>query len=75
MEEQLSELAGYKVWAEAKIALLLQRLRETERQRREEASRAAGEAAQLRKVGVGLAHGLGMCSENKVSCGRGRHHA
>lgn len=72
-EEELAELGAYKAWAEAKIALLIQRLRDAERQRRDEASRAASEAAQLRKVPLpsnarctGDSH-IGSCFHNLSS--------
>lgn len=46
----MADLQSYKAWAEAKIALLIQRMREGERQRREEATRVAAEATSLKKV-------------------------
>lgn len=65
-EEQLAELVAYKGWAEAKIALLIQRVRDAERVRREEAARTLAEAAQLRKVRPCLRHPVVMACNTLV---------
>lgn len=49
-DDSASELEVYKAWAETKIALMLQRLREAERLRREEAMHCQNETSKLRKV-------------------------
>lgn len=57
----MADLQSYKAWAEAKIALLIQRMREGERQRREEATRVSAEATQLKKVCTRVIYGRVTC--------------
>ena len=46
----MADLQSYKAWAEAKIGFLIQKLREGEQRKREEAAKAAADVLQLRKV-------------------------